>query len=240
METIKPNIEKGDLRVEHTKNFDFLINEDSGISPVDSAKLVRALKDGVPEDWSDYEDRFSSPDGRYFIKRKWTSKKKKYFKDARSGGSVTWIEMVSEEKALVNYAALSITSELSNSKKVRTIVAGQNVQNLVRQYGVDKIEFVEPLMGMIDKKNGRRYMVYPYIDAEEAGRFVELQGREEELGNNLESIIDGLVEIFIKNNLRPNDLRSQQLLISENPADHKLSLFLLDTEFYNKIPKSAK
>lgn len=60
------------------------------------------------------------------------------------------------------YSLDSIFSEMSIATIMMNIVQTDKVKSIFRAVGVDSIDLVEPLMGVIDRRDGRKYVVYEH------------------------------------------------------------------------------
>src|SRR6266404_2157574 len=57
----------------------------------------------------------------------------------------------------------SIVNEIALSPTLKELVDSKEIQELAQSYGFNSMQFVEPIMGVIDKNSRKKRQVYKYI-----------------------------------------------------------------------------
>lgn len=120
------------------------------------------------------------------------------------------------------YALESVLSEISLSRKIKQIISSEKAQELARQYGFESFIFSEPIGAFINRESHNKFLVYRHIMD---GDFLNEDFK-------LPFLVTKLRHIFFNNGINPNDLRSDQFMISEK--DGKYTLILIDVEMYTQ------
>ncbi|MEK7551744.1 MAG: hypothetical protein AAB532_04060 [Patescibacteria group bacterium] len=124
-------------------------------------------------------------------------------------------------------ADLSLVNEISLAPAVTAVVESESVQSAVRQYGFDRLEFIEPLVGIIEKGySPRKIMIYEYREM-----FPPTLKQLEEL----RSFEHYLIFKFEGLGIDPMDLRAGQMMASPTTSDGQRTLYLLDSERYVRM-----
>lgn len=123
------------------------------------------------------------------------------------------------------YAKESILSEIVLSKKIKEIVASDEVQNLAKKHGFEGMKFSEPIIALVDRDHPIKYLIYRNIKKRALHFNINYSGAQD--------IVKNLRKIFLQNNIFPADLREEQFLVTQE-NDHSY-IVLIDTEAYTKI-----
>ncbi|MBP9716683.1 MAG: hypothetical protein KBD51_01940 [Candidatus Levybacteria bacterium] len=115
----------------------------------------------------------------------------------------------------------SIANEISTAPIVERVLRGDEAQELVAEAGFSGIQFVEPLVGVIDRQG--KTLIYQFTD----GRKMDELSLTEQQG--VRHLSGGLVDLLLASGLVPADLNPSQFLIGQNG-----NVFLLDSELYFK------
>ncbi len=115
----------------------------------------------------------------------------------------------------------SIANEISTAPIVERVLGGDEAQELVVEAGFSGIQFVEPLVGVIDRQG--KTLIYQFTD----GRKMDELSLTEQQG--VRHLSGGLVDLLLASGLVPADLNPSQFLIGQNG-----NVFLLDSELYFK------
>ncbi len=118
-------------------------------------------------------------------------------------------------------ARSSIANEISTAPIVKRVLGNLEARDLVAGSGFSSIEFVEPLVGIIDRFG--KTLVYEFVD----GRQMDDLSISEQQG--LRQLAGGLVDLFLGSGLVPADLNVSQFLVGQNGK-----VYMLDTELYFK------
>lgn len=118
-------------------------------------------------------------------------------------------------------ARSSIANEISTAPIVKKVLGDPEARGLVVGSGFSSIEFVEPLVGIIDGHG--KTLVYEFVD----GRQMDELSITEQQG--LRQLAEGLVDLFLGSGLVPADLNVSQFLVGQNGK-----VYMLDTELYFK------
>jgi hypothetical protein len=192
-------------------------------------ELATKLKNGIPSDWQPFNpdvtgssdsfvDNVNNP--RFFLKQRW------YMGDFRDAKIF--------DASLAN-AANSITNEIALSPRIKEILTSKQGRKLASSHGLDKIVFVEPLVGIVNRNTQQKALAYEFIDAVPAASesdYEIVNGRAvPSKGSDLEKITDltkALRQIFYEHGIIATDLYPQQIMRSK---DGKIA-YLLDAETY--------
>ncbi|MBI1871900.1 hypothetical protein HYS10_00610 [Candidatus Collierbacteria bacterium] len=126
---------------------------------------------------------------RYFAKEKWsdTETLKRFIDFSHGIRDDAWRAELKQEFYKFN----SLLREVSLSPKVRALMESEDAQEIARKYGYSSIRFLEPLIGFIDKKSGKKTVIYYYVDGESF--------------RPQDDLIEGLATIFRNNGIEPYD-----------------------------------
>ena len=125
------------------------------------------------------------------------------------------------------YACNSLLNEISLSPHVKKIVSSEAAQKIAHAHGFSSLTFVEPLLGVIDRQERRKYLFYEYVDAL---TFRDTDGPECDALYYFSSDLADLIHSF---GISPHDLDMKQIMYKDTPKG-KLA-FLTDIEAYHKI-----
>lgn len=115
----------------------------------------------------------------------------------------------------------SLLNEIDLSAQIRDLVVGDDAQGVAKKYGYLKMNYVEPLIGLIDKKAGKKTVIYEHIENTGA--------------RPPRDLVEDLERLFLRKGIYPRDLNEKQFLISDTPEG--MVLYLIDTEGYEKATK---
>lgn len=121
-------------------------------------------------------------------------------------------------------ARSSLVNEIASSSLISRVLGTSEVETLVRALGFKSIEFVEPLVGVIDRVQKRKTLVYRFVDGRRAQTSLEQQA--------LAALSKSLVESFLQAGIVPADLNTSQYLLGRGENEGKI--YLLDSELYFK------
>jgi len=128
-------------------------------------------------------------------------------------------------------AISAISSELSLSPKIKKIISSDEVQQIFKPY-IHLIDYVEPLIGIICRATGQKYLIYQYI---RGNNFDSFSKKSLEIAVEISKRVEILRDVFRKNQIEPYDLLPRQLMMEEKPGG-LLVIHLIDTEMYCKLP----
>lgn len=227
------------IEISHVGSFDVLTNNSQkSISAEELGNLRDSIKKqlltGSPEkpltDWSlrgsnavDNEE-----DPHYLAKTKQRHRNTRQFKNAKLREKN---DPRHEYWRKATNAGMSISSELSLSSKVLGIVGSEDFQQVAKEMGSESIEFVEPLVGFIDRTTREKTIVYKYVH----GRSLYHLMTEMDYDHRQEIIlaVAKMRAIFEAGGIEPSDFCDMQILKSKE-ENEKNKLYLIDTEFYFK------
>lgn len=219
-------------------NYDLLINlVASDQSQVQDA--VRLLEDRSLQDWPVYSplqddqgplfrvDSLVSP--KFFAKERHLSSPEELSdRLSRSRQAVKgagWDKEVRNQRIYhlrQDVAASSIANEICTSPMITSVLGSPEVEELVRGSGFGSIEFVEPLVGVINRGERKaKTIVYKFVE----GRSVQTQAENEAV----KRLAKGLLDLFLNAGVVPADLNPSQFLIGRYGK-----VYLLDSELYFK------
>ena len=122
------------------------------------------------------------------------------------------------------FTRAGVLSEIIISKRIKNIIASNEVQELARKYGFDSMIFAEPIFALTVNESSKKALIYKNTKWK-AGSAV----------NNLEDLTQDLRKIFLRNGIRPGDLNPHQFMVTEE--DGKLCIVLIDVESYVETEK---
>ena len=132
------------------------------------------------------------------------------------------------------YAFNSLMNEFGVVQKVKEVMRSDEIKEIAKKYGLVDIRFAEPLIGIIDKKSGDKFMIYPRVKDGWSTDGLSLDELDRRLGFNIYSLLTGLLadlrQVLIQNNINPYDLSGRQFIVSETPEGRVLHL--LDVEAF--------
>ena len=115
----------------------------------------------------------------------------------------------------------SLLNEMSLSAQIRDLVVGDEAQDVVKKYEYLKIKFIEPLIGLIDKRAGKKTIIYKHV--EDTG------------ARPSPSLVKELERFFLSKWIYPRDIDAAQFLVSNSPEG--AVLYLIDIEGYEKATR---
>lgn len=195
----------------------------SSVSPQTRTALIQEFQNGLPASYVRYKKMNiyvnSSTHPVLLVKQRYFGAKEvrkfretgKHYYDARE----------------LN-AASSLTNELTLVPKVKQILQTPEAQRFAKDYGYEGIKLVEPLLGLIERSTGNKFMVFPFV----AGK--EWEKSSPARFDIDENLVKKLRAIFEAHGISPIDLAGKQILI-----DGK-TMYLLDTEIYYEMPPIKK
>jgi hypothetical protein len=218
------------MEINHGPRYDMLLN-----TSAKNKKLVQELEstlvDGIPDDWDNVQTEGGGHEGYNYV-----DPEKRFFAKSRFISGVSFLRVfrkqteVGSPKRKTQNAGNSIANEMLLAPKIRRALESEEALAAAHQSGFEKVEFVEPLVGLIDRQTGGKALVYEYIDGDEIIR-------NEVFPENVAAVklIGQLREIFDKNGIIANDLDAnergpKQLLISKD----RKTVYLLDAEQFVK------
>ena len=123
------------------------------------------------------------------------------------------------EKRVV-YAMSSVSNELNMSQPINTAISDKKLQLAVMAHGFGGVKFVEPLLAVIDRSTGNKYVVYEHVE----GKPLRLNY------GNADDIVREIRQHLREGGIDAHDLTAQQLIFNDRGKE----LYLLDTEAYLK------
>ncbi len=229
------------IEILHFGKFDLLVNR---LQSSISEKELEALKNTVAEDlkdsqngnllisWKQGEDYRVRVDDRaspsFVIKQKWIRPenydfgKEEELENSSLSSDLEFRKMI--------YASASIMNEMSLATSIRKIVGSKEVQEIFRNSGVTSIDYIEPLIGIINKETGEKNIIYKYAEGISLKKHLL---KNPDLLKRMFSTIRRLEVIITDKNIIPHDLQSNQFL-AEIDADGRMALHLLDIDLFTK------
>ena len=179
LESIKTTETQKTYRIEHFDKFDVVVNLDY-LDKQAQEEVLSMLKEKMPDDQPGISDllgmisaiRDEQGNLRFFVKRK---KNPKDYLDFMNG--LIKIDPISpflrhDFDVKSRYALIGTLSEIILSKKVKEIIASEEVQQLARNLNFAGFIFSEPIVSVVGKKYSQRYLIYKYIKEEKQTPFL--------------------------------------------------------------------
>ncbi len=235
-EGYRPNIE-----ILHIGSFDVLINnkqESISQNEFDELKLIvtKDLSDNSGEKplkgWrqgDDYRIRVDSRvTPRFAIKEKWIRPKSYDFGASERELRATGKESDLEVRKML-YASASVMNEMTLAKDIRSIVSSEEIQTVFMRSGVQAIDYIEPLMGIIDKNTGDKFIIYKFANGDKlVDSFLTDADR-----NKIVRATRRLEVVISDKNIIPHDLQTRQFLI-EKDENGGVLLHLVDIDLFTR------
>ena len=120
---------------------------------------------------------------------------------------------------------MGFLNEIILSRKIKALIALPEFQNVVKANGFVDLSFSEPIMAIVDKKSGRKFILYKNYPQRRDSRNFE----KSEIPA-LEEVAKGLRKLFLAHGINPHDLRWEQFLKIVDEQGERL--VLTDTEAY--------
>lgn len=118
----------------------------------------------------------------------------------------------------------SVLNEIALSEAIEKTIMSSQAQELAHQLGFDSLQFVSPLLGIINSETARKNIVYKYIKGSPLN--FETAVIHNLTRDKTHIFITELQRIFRSRQIEPSDLGSHQFIADEN------RLYLLDAELY--------
>jgi hypothetical protein len=207
------------IEIRHGPRFDVILNL-TAENQLQVRDLAGFVGNGIPSSWptwySDLRHVDRSEDPQFFAKTRLYSgsDSSKNLLDGNPKRSTIGRKVVN--------ALNSIVSEISLSPRIVEILKRDEVSHIAKMNGFDRIEFVEPLVGLIDRESGIKTLVYRFV----SGRWPSVDSEYKALIN----ITEALRPLFKANGVLPVDLGAEQLLIGS--GENNKVVYLLDSERY--------
>ncbi len=225
---------QADIEVRHGSRYDLVLNRSAARQDLVQDLAVR-LTDGVPNDWSPFKihvspsavgkihyiDNVDNP--HFFLKTRYNLRR--FFEHGRSNAHF------GEKMIRVMNASASVVNEISISPRIKEVLGSQEALRLALQHGFERMEFIEPLVAMVDRQTGEKASVYEFIDGVSRPRniYADLRDQDEiALWEKLDSLMGSIGSLLERGEIAVNDLRSEQCIISRD----KKTVYLLDAEQY--------
>ncbi len=236
------------VEVSHYPNTDIVINLDSKFAGL-AYKLSDLFKDGVPASWEeigptqeeldDMEEDPSHPghqsakvgfavgeiDGvKFLFKPKGLSGKDTFYhrkKAALKGGYVP-----RKEALRANQIYNSILNEIGISPKIKKIMSGDVSQEIARRYGHKSLEYIEPIIGIVNRETGNKALIYEYIEGAVNIRTIMNQANFNQI-----QFFENEIDKLLKQNGVENMDKPAQFIV-----DSSGRLYNIDAEGYQRVP----
>lgn len=223
----------------HESHFDILENNrQTAIDKVEMQRLMAAVKQEAEKatpgnplpSWRSLGkegnlqvDNLESP--KYVAKRKWATPENITFAKAVSTNRETANEGQLEKKKYM-YAANGVLSKMSLSKEIKDTVESEDVQKVFIDIGYDSFDYLEPLVGIIDKESKEKMMVYKYVKGVDMVKYYD-----DGFPTGTFAAFSKLNTTLMEKGIIPHDLSVEQFMVSEE-ENGKKKLYLIDTEMY--------
>lgn len=160
--------EKGEVspkavEIVHTKNFDLIVNLNYK-NQLAVKELKEILKNGIPTSWIPWADPYSNDDEDevnptlYFI----DAEPPRFFAKTRKNFTARKVREVLEGKYFGMggkrgiQAFSSLINEIELSSQIKEASEDTDLKDILEKYGFNKLIYVEPIMGLIERKTGKK------------------------------------------------------------------------------------
>jgi hypothetical protein len=212
-EEIKPNNSRS-IEIVNTPGVDFIFSY--GTTPEIKKLLMDEFQNGLPANYPKYKnnhrvhvDQLDKP--RLIVKKTMWNKETivQIRKEAKPGTDLRYVNAVA-----------SVSSDFRMARLIENTMTTPQAQEIAKKYGFQEISLVKPLMAFIQKPDGIKYVVYPFIEGKtwpELDSSIDANGR---------SHVQELFDLLKNNGINPIDLQNRQIMISGN------QMLLTDIEQY--------
>lgn len=122
------------------------------------------------------------------------------------------------------YAINSVINEITLAPFIRSVIASGESQALVQSFGFESIDYIHPLLAIVDRARGKKYVAYNYVNALTFYKTSKLpEGFTDE---NAEILTEEIGFLLENKGIVATDLVPRQFLVQNN------SLLLIDSEAY--------
>ena len=238
MKSLEPGFPKNEhtnFKVEHLPNFDVILNLDYPDKD-ELDQVLNFLKE--PEDpntpVSDLYDKFvvfqNLMDGEgkllFFPKLKTIRHSNVDFILGRHHYDVLNPEIAKTIDRKGRYAFVGVLNEIVLATKIKKLISTKEFRDLAQKSGFSTLSFSEPIVAVLDKKSGRRFLVYKNLHR--VGTFVSTPSVI-----NMRIFVNKLRVLFQEHGIQPNDLNPSQFMVFDK-GDGGMCIFLIDTEAYTE------
>lgn len=122
-------------------------------------------------------------------------------------------------------ASNSLMNEFSLAQDIQQVTDSDTAQQFAKNLGYEGLRYVRPIVGIIDKTDGNKYMVYPYI----AGKSWHRNPPGMVIAD--QEPVQVLINLFEEKGINPEDLLPKQMRIGTDNW-----MYLMDTDQYHKTP----
>ncbi len=217
-------ITRRNIDVLHYPSVDILVNNDADLAAW-APLLTEEFKEGLPADWEELSDK-----KKIFTKM---LAEQRFIAKTRTRRNPRDLSILHGPSS-VN-AFNSVFNELTLAPLVRRVLEEEPVQTAVKSAGFQKLEFIEPIIAVLDRATGDKIVVYEYAPGEPRITKIIRSTTDGtvERGQALErslTMVRFLREQLKSAGIQPSDLNDRQLL-----DDSSGTLRLIDIEGYHRI-----
>lgn len=179
---------------------------------------IEYFKDGLPKEFIEVSPEifFNSPDNPTLVAKQRIMQARDVRRKRREGG---YVRMSQESMNAGN----SLMNELRLADEIQQVVNSAEAQNFAKEKGFEGLKYVRPIIGIINRENGKKYMIYPYIKGKQW--FISPPGMIIEDHEPVQPLIN----LFEENGINPEDLIPRQFRIGTDNW-----MYLLDTDQYHR------
>ncbi len=242
--SIKPSVE-----IVRNGNFDVLLNAHHP----DQQKvkhLAEVFKNGLPQNWAPFDTRSLEDDDAPISTYVDQTDGPSFFCKVRQKVNPIRLKQVQSGEEDGNIRALnayhSLVNEIALAEEVKRVLDMPEAKEVVKSYGFEDVTFIEPLVGINDRENERKLMVYDFVTGDrgfekpepgKTNKMHELHFTEninhtdylsDEMGLKLRAV-------FRAQGIEAEDLEGHQFFSSKDDGTGKFKLYLYDIEGYYKI-----
>lgn len=229
------------FEVGHVASYDILVNtRQTSVTPEELDKLRLLIVEDIrtfPNDkpfslWHQSPDhsriRISNTSmPRYVAKEKWIRPDHPVIKEA------LMIDTKKDKPPQVDYKRSiysldSIFSEMSIATIMMNVVQTEKVRSFFRDVGVDSIDFVEPLIGVIDRRYGKKYIVYEHKKGVRPNDFFKSDSKGL---LKIKSAVGKLANEIEHHLIDPHDIDEWQFLYED--VNGQIRIHMIDIEMYH-------
>ena len=221
------------LEVIHNPNTDIIINHAAKLN-LWGPRLADACQDGIPAELTqpadpDYDHvTYREIGGQAFcVKERVHMSDEAELDQMRASPDFGIADLNRKEL----YALNSLVSEMKLAPDIGRVLADPATQQALARIGFSGgITFVDPIIGVVDRPSGRKYMVYEYIPAT-----LELRRDHDFTWQQADAAVGVVRERLLGAGIKTGDLQTRQILSPiKRPPDGRRELYLIDAEAFTR------
>ena len=227
------------VEIRHNNNFDVIVNM-SADDLSQTLNLAKMVENGIPTSWVNYDPRPKT----HQIDPDYTSHQDQFFVDDLT--SPQFIAKIRHHTSLTPHVDLSkagndesirnfllsgnsLLNEFKVSRRIKDILRTAQAKQIAMDFGYEDIVFVEPLVGLIDKRSRQKIIVYNFVKGFD---IFESEYAWERIGDSDDphSVENQLGALFAEHGISGRDFGGHQFVLNKNDVRGTEILYIVDAE----------